>query len=101
MVWEELTGDNTFWTPMLGEVLAGKIIQIKDLGYGPQYLIERTDGTKLLTPGHKVLQSRLSKAKAGELVKILVGEKEPNPIKGRKDTQLYRVWVDKHDSDTN
>lgn len=92
--WKEQVGVE-IWEPTPGEQVEGTIQEAQEGPYGAYYIILRADGSKIRTPSHKVLQSRLVNAKVGDKVRIVAGEKEPPKIKGHQHTQLYRVWLEK------
>ncbi len=95
MSWEEQKGSE-FWMPKeSGESLEGKVIQIFQGNYGNLYIIEKDDGNRIVTPSHKLLQSRLQKVKEGDVVKVVYEGEEPPTQKGHSPTKIYKVYVEK------
>lgn len=88
--------DRNFWKPEEdGNVIEGEVIVIDDSGeFGKQYHIKNSDDVVIVTPAHKVLQSRMIKAVIGTKVKIeFTGEELPK-IKGNNPTRMYNVYFD-------
>lgn len=82
-----------FWSPSkIGEEISGAVIQIEEGDYGKIYLISVNEHTQIRTPSHKVLQSRMSKIKVGDVVKILYEGQEAPTIKGHNKTEMYKVF---------
>jgi len=92
--WNEVKSDSGFWDPEKeGEELIGELIEVVQGQFGNQYVILKEDETKIKTPSHKVLQSRLQACKVGDTVKIVfMGEDLPK-VKGQNPTKLYSVFV--------
>jgi len=85
-----------YWNPAReGETLKGKIAYIEEGEYGMSYTIEQEDKSLIKTPAHKVLVSRMGKAKEGDRVKItFLGEELPK-VKGQNPTKMYKVLLKK------
>lgn len=86
-----------FWNPEKeGEELLGEVVSIDDEGeYGRKYLLKDSEGKEVWTPSHKVLQSRMAKVKAGDMVRIVYTHDEPPQVKGHHPTKMYDVFVGK------
>ena len=83
------------WIPeQPGEKLVGEIIGQEEGTYGTQYVVKREDdGEEIRTPSHRALQSRMAKAKVGQLVKIVFKEEMPPSIRGNNPTKIYDVYL--------
>ncbi len=90
---EELKGTDIWFPENKGDQLVGVVKEvITDGEFGTQHVIEKSDGSTLRTPSHKVLQSRLSQANVGDKLEInFVGE-EPPAVKGHSPTKMYSVF---------
>lgn len=86
--WEEQT--SKLWLPEENDELIGVVIEVLQGPYGNQYRILTKDNEEYLTASHKMLLSKMSNIKKGDVVRIKVGKKKPtnkgNPL------QTYRVW---------
>lgn len=94
--WEKQESAN-FWQPeKKGDEIVGKVTEvITDGTYGVQYVILTDGGKEVMTPSHKVLQSRMKKAKVGTKVRIIYADKEPPKVKGQNPTEMYEVYFAK------
>lgn len=90
--WELLESSKVFWNPkVVDECLVGEVIEITKGQFGDRFTI-KTDEGDVLTPSHKVLQSRMVHAVIGSIVKIVYkGELAPK-IRGENATKLYEVY---------
>ena len=83
-----------YWNPQApGESLKGKIAYAEEGEYGMSYTIELDDKSLIKTPAHKVLLSRMTKAKAGDRVKITFTGEELPKVKGQNPTKMYEVGL--------
>lgn len=95
MVWEEQKTSNIWIPEALGEEIIG-IVEEKKAGlYGDQWLLKLENREKLWTPSHKVLQNMMNNIIIGDTVKIEFRGTEESKTKGRKPTQIYKVWIKK------
>lgn len=91
--WKEIKSDVEFWKPKIGDELIGKVLEKKQTEYGFQYTIETEDKRKVVTPSHKVLQSRMNGIQIGAEVKIKLDGDEAPKVKGQNRTLIYSVFV--------
>lgn len=90
--WEDVKGSSNLWLPTkVGEAIEGAIVAMEKNQYGIQAKIELKDGQQLLTPSHKVLQSRLADCKVGDYVRITFEKEELPTVKGRQGTKIYKI----------
>lgn len=90
--WETIEGTSDFWNPEKeGEMIEGEIIDIITGSFGLQYIIQLSDKTTIMTPSHKMLQSKLVKCNKGDYVKIQFSEEIEPTKKGRSPTKIYEV----------
>ena len=96
MDWEKQEGMGMWLPDKEDDELIGVVEDVLDEGaYGRQFSIKKEDGDTILTPSHKVLQSRMGKVKKGDQVKIVYKGEEPPAVKGNNPTKLYEVFVKK------
>jgi hypothetical protein len=81
-----------FWQPeKKGDEIVGTVTKLTDGVYGTHFVISTKEGD-ITTPAHKVLISRMSGIKVGDMVKIVfLGEELPK-VKGQNPTKLYEVY---------
>jgi len=92
--WQEVP-DN-FWSPEKeGESVEGVIVNIQKEEFGLRTTIETADKKQVILPSHKVLQSRLSSCKVGDMIKVIFEKKELPKIKGHNPTNIYKVLTKK------
>ena len=94
--WVKQESDFNVWKPTeVKEELSGQVVEIKESDeYGSQYMIVKSGSDEqILTPSHKVLQTRLKKAVVGSIVKIVYEGEEPPAVKGRHPTRIYEVFI--------
>lgn len=92
--WTKQEGSGMWLPKEPGDELIGNIESIMDGIYGKQYNILREGETEpVVTPGHKVLQNRMAKAKVGDFVKIVFVREETPSVKGNNPTKLYVVFI--------
>ena len=98
--WEKQEGSGGWIPQEEGEVLQGTVTDVFTEGrsYGPQWQIKKADGEEVLTPSHKVLQNRLSRATEGSKVRIVYKGEEPPSVKGQNPTKIYDVFIKKEGS---
>ena len=90
----EIQEGNVYWAPEnIGETLKGVVSRVVDGDFGKQYAIKKDDGEEILTPSHKVLQSRMQKAGVGSKVKITYTGIEAPKKKGQNPTTMYDVGI--------
>jgi len=83
-----------FWNPETeNEELAGQVMNKLEGDFGFQWEIVKSDGSKIRTPSHKVLQNRMLDVKVGQRVLIHYEGKEAPKKKGNNPTSMYRVFV--------
>lgn len=94
--WEKQEGSN-YWNPEIeGDELIGEVQKIDTEGeFGNRYTILKDDGEEMVTPSHRVLQTRMEKATLGQLVKIVFTGTQPPSVKGRNPTKMYDVFFGK------
>lgn len=93
--WEEVQAAGDLLTlEKPGDSVIGKIKEKQEGIYGPRWVIE-TEGGDLVTPSHKVLQSRLQNVSIGATVKIERLEDLPPAQRGFNPTTMYKVSVKK------
>lgn len=90
--WEKQESAGMWMPEKEMEELVGEVADIQEGGYGLQYSIKKEDGNTILTPSHKVLQSRMLKVRVGDIVKIVYKGEEPPSVKGRNPTKMYEVY---------
>lgn len=94
MTEKELMGSDMWLPKKEGENLKGEVMDITEGMYGKQYLLKKADGETVLTPSHKVLQTRLLKVKVGQVIRIQYEGDEPPKLKGQNPTKMYRAFLD-------
>ena len=94
--YEEQEGVMDMWLPDTeGDEIEGKVVEIIEGTYGPQYKLELPDGETATTPSHKVLQNRMTNVKVGDVVKIIFIGTEPPSVKGQNPMKMYKVGIRK------
>lgn len=85
-----------YWNPENdGDELVGEVTEMTSGIYGSRWTVKNDDGEELLTPSHKVLQSRMSSVKVGETVKIIFKGTQPPAVRGQNPTKMYEVFKKK------
>ena len=93
--WKKQEGASIWLPEKEGDTLEGEVVSVNPEGlYGVQYTVKKSDGEQMLTPSHKVLQNRMSKAKVGTKLKIEFMGEEVNKTKGQNPTKMYDVYFD-------
>lgn len=92
--WEEVKGDaGGIWLPQKkDEQIEGEIVEIKQGQYGIQVTVLNAKGSKMSTPSHKALQSRLGGFQVGDFIKIVYLGADLPKLKGQQGTRLYAVF---------
>ena len=92
--WVEQEANEGMWMPKeAGEEIIGEIVEIEDAGqFGRQLEILTLEGKKYITPSHKVLQARITKARIGNMIRIVFKGEELPKVKGRNPTKIYAVF---------
>lgn len=94
MTWEKQESASIWLPKENGDTLEGEVVFVNPEGlYGVQYTI-KNGADEFMTPSHKVLQSRMAKAKVGTKVKIVFKGEEVNKTKGQNPTKMYEVFFD-------
>jgi hypothetical protein len=94
--WIEVKGESNIWLPTKeGDSIEGIIISMIQSTYGLSVIIEDKDHKQILMPSHKVLQSRLSYCKVGDIVKVIYEKEELPKIRGQNPTRIYKVLTKK------
>jgi len=95
MEWKKVEGTNVdFWKPNISEVIAGKVIEIREGTYGKQHVIEGEGLEKpLMLPSHKQLQGLLSSINVGAVIKVQLVRQEPPKVRGENPLNIYEVHV--------
>lgn len=89
--WETMESAKNFWSPKAkGEEIQGEVVEITQGMYGSKYVIKTATGD-WTTPSHKVLQSKLSGAIIGDIVKITYDGEIPPRTRGENPTKIYIV----------
>lgn len=90
----EEIGVSTIWLPeKVGDTLKGVVKSIIKGQFGTQVALE-TDKGRVLSPSHKVLQTKLEtgEVKEGDKLEIeYVGEEAPK-VRGQSPTKMYKVF---------
>lgn len=93
--WEKQEGANIWLPTEEDDKIEGEVVEIVEGTYGNQYVIKEEDGDQVRTPSHKVLQTRMIKAKVGDVVRIVYKGEEPPSVKGQNPTRMYEVFIKK------
>lgn len=100
-VWVENEGSQGIWLPKeKGDVLQGKVVELRQGIYGIQLLVKDEKENIQTTPSHKALQSRLGGIQVGDFVRIVLQGTDLPKVKGHKPTMLYKVFVKRIQEDT-
>lgn len=92
---KEVKNNMNIWKPTVKQdEIDGVVEEVKAGEYGNQYLVLDGRLGSIWTPSHKVLQSRLSKVKKGDHVKIIYDGQELPKVKGQNPTSMYKVFVE-------
>lgn len=91
---KEEIGNLNIWLPKTaGDTLKGKVLAEIKGQYGIQLSID-TGTEKVLTPSHKVLQSKFETGavKVGDNLEIEYTGSEPPKVRGQNPIQMYKVF---------
>ena len=91
--WKKQEGAAMWLPENKGDELVGEVIAVHNDGdYGLNHTIKNDKGEEVLTNSHKVLQSRMKKAKVGTMVRIVYTGEEPPSVKGYSPMKMYEVY---------
>jgi len=92
--WVEQTGNK--WMPnKTGDELIGVVIAKKEGVHGTEYSIQNGKDEVFITPGHKVLQNRMTRVKIADVVRLVFQGEKPSEEEGKHATKLYTVYIQK------
>ena len=93
--WTKVEGSGIFWSPQKeNEEVEGELISKTQGKFGSVFTVMKEDGTEIVMPSHKVLQSRLERVKIPSKVKIVFLKKDLPRVKGQQGAALYDVFTD-------
>jgi len=91
----KIEGTDNFWAPAKeGEIIEGDVLDIISGSFGNQHILKLDDKTTIMTPSHKILQSKLAQVKIGDYVRITYVDETESTKKGHSPTKNYEVEVE-------